>query len=93
MQCKQGIRHIAARVVPVTLDLEPKVEEVFTNVIDSPRMTCADQTGMFLVLSKSDDFFMVLHECDASAILAELSHDGKITSLQNLFIMLHNKIC
>ena len=77
----------------MTLVPVPKVEEAHTNVIDLPEIKSTDQTGIFLLRSKSiNNYLILLHYYGAKAMLVEPAPNRKTTRLQKSFLILNNKI-
>ena len=77
------------------MQLVPKlpVEEIYTKIILLLYLICTDQTGRFPVRSKSsNNYIMVMYDYDANAIFGQLIKDRVSTTLQNLFLLLFQKI-
>ena len=54
------------------LALEPKTNKAYTKVVELLGLTCADETGRFLVRSRSrNNYLIVICNYDSNAILAE----------------------
>ena len=79
---KQGIRSIIAQAANIQLAPEPPVQETCTKITPLLHLICADQTGWFLVRSKSgNNHIIILCDYDANTIIGEPMPDRKSTAL------------
>ena len=93
-QRRQCIRCTTTRAVAMLLAREPNMHESYCKVVELPGITCTDQTGRFLVRSRSgNNYLMIMHDYDFNAILAEATPDRKSNTLQKAFKIIYNKIC